>query len=52
MWIIEGGKFDIAELISKGSEMIEAAEVAIEQGLGRALEKYKRLFDFNLCQKS
>ena len=38
VWIVEGGKFDIAKLVCQAPEMVDAAEIYMEQGLSRVAQ--------------
>ena len=43
VWVIEFGKFDLNKLVQKGPEMIDAAELAVEQWMVRVMKTYVQL---------
>ena len=38
VWVGEAGKYDVLKLFAQGSKMVEAIEIALEQGLTRVLQ--------------
>ena len=43
VWVIEFGKFDVNKLVGKGPEMIDAAELSVEQWMVRVMKTYVQL---------